>query len=258
MDAHNILVEKGFVLGGGSVRGFIFFRSFRADQRVLLFGSLAVFFALALFYPGYLAFRERQAVQALSWSVAGKTVVVDPGHGGADPGCVGCSGVLEKDINLEISKRLAFYLTQAGATAVLTRVGDYELSNDLEERVLAVKQHKADIFVSIHANSIASAKWWGAQTFYYPQDKEGQRLAALIQEELLKSLGESYRWIRDEDFYVLRNAGVPAVMVEVGFLSNPREERLLSQPPYQGKVAWCIYAGIVRYFAGEPTPPCPF
>ncbi|MGB9791034.1 MAG: N-acetylmuramoyl-L-alanine amidase family protein [Thermacetogeniaceae bacterium] len=190
--------------------------------------------------------------------MAGKTVVVDPGHGGSDPGCVGCSGVYEKNVNLEVAKRLAFYLTQAGATAILTRDGDYELSDGLEGRIWLVRQHKADIFVSIHANSISSARWWGAQTFYHPRDREGQRLAALIQDELLKGLGQSYRWILDEDFYVLRNAGVPAVMVEVGFLSNPREERMLSQAEYQGKVAWCIYAGIVRYFAGEPAPPCPF
>lgn len=240
------------------MRGFIFFKSFRADQRVILLGLLVVFWALALLCPCYIARCERRAVQALSWSVAGKTIVVDPGHGGSDPGCVGSSGVLEKDINLEVARRLAFYLTQAGATAILTRDGDYELSDDLEERVLAVRKHSADIFVSIHANSIASPRWWGAQAFYHPSDKEGQRLAALIQEELLKGLGESYRWIRHEDFYVLRNAGVPAVMVEVGFLSNPREERMLSHSSYQGKVAWCIYAGIVRYFAGEPAPPCPF
>lgn len=252
------------------MRGFIFFRVVKANHRMIWAGLLTVLVALAA-YPCYLAYAERRTVDALSWSVAGKTIVVDPGHGGLDPGCVGDSGVLEKDVNLAVARRLATYLGQAGAAVILTRDGDYDLSDpdhqgsamirkkdDLEARMEMIRQYKADLFISIHANSISSPKWWGAQSFYHPQDQEGKRLASLIQEELLKNLGQSYRWVRDEDFYVLRNAGVPAVMVEIGFLSNPREERLLLQPVYQGKVAWCIYAGVVRYFSGEPAPSCPF
>lgn len=257
-------------MGGGSVRGFIFFRVFKPNHRLIWAGLLSIMLGIAG-HPYYVAYREHKAVEALSWSVASKVIVVDPGHGGPDPGCVGESGVLEKDVNLTVARRLGTYLSQAGATVILTRDGDYDLSDpehqssaivrkrdDLEARMDLIKQYRADLFISIHANSIPSPRWWGAQTFYHPKDLEGKRLASLIQEELLKNLGQSYRWVRSEDFFVLRNAGVPAVMVEIGFLSNPREERLMSQPAHQGKIAWCIYAGVVRYFSGEPAPKCPF
>lgn len=222
-------------------------------------------------YPCYKMYRERRAIQVLAWSVASKVIVVDPGHGGVDPGAVGRTGVMEKDINLAIARRLAVFLSQAGAVVVLTREGDYDLSrpedqsnlaerkkDDLAARVELANKHKADLYISIHVNSFPSRQWWGAQVFYHPRSLESKRLACLIQQELIKVLGESYRWAKPEDFYVMRNAGMPAVVVEAGFISHPREEILMTEPVYQSKVAWSIYAGVVRYFASEPTPRYPY
>ncbi len=237
---------------------------FLRRERLLL--GLLLPLLLACTLPRYLSFFRRPGlVAALAWSVAGKKIVIDPGHGGSDPGAVGEGGVAEKDVNLAVARRLALLLSQAGAEVFLTRTGDYHLGEaevpgpeDLARRVGLVARHGAELFVSIHGNSFPSSQWWGAQVFYHPDSPEGRRLACLIQQEFLKALGESYRWAMAEDFFVLRRAGVPAVVVEVGFLSNPREEALLSDPAYQAKLAWCIYAGIVRFFGGEPAPSPPF
>lgn len=252
------------------MRGFVFFRVWKPGHRLIWTFLLALILGIAI-YPFYGMYRERRAVQALSWAVAGKVIIVDPGHGGPDPGCVGKTGVMEKDVNLAIARHLANFLGQAGAAVVLTRDGDYDLSDpqrqnslteqerdDLAARVEMARKCQADLYISIHANSISSPKWWGAQVFHSPKASESKRLAGLIQQELLKALGNSYRWVQDKDFYVLRNVSMPAVMVEAGFLSHPREEILLTESAHQSKVAWCVYAGIVRYFAGEPAPNCPF
>jgi len=252
------------------VRGLIFFKVIKPDRRVVLAVLLLGLLAGAL-YPYYTAHQERKAVQALSWSVASKAIIVDPGHGGVDPGAVGRTGVLEKDVNLEIAKRLAVLLSQAGAAVVMTRERDYDLSDpahqsslpvrkkdDLAARAELANRYQADLYISIHVNSFPSSRWWGAQTFYYPRRPESKRLACLIQQEFLKTLGDSERWVKPEDFYVMRNVKMPAVVVEAGFISHPREEILMTEPVYQSKVAWCVYAGVVRYFAGEPAPPSPY
>lgn len=252
------------------MRGFIFFKTIKLDHRIVFAFLLLVLLGGSL-HPYYVRFRERRAVQALSWSVANRVIVVDPGHGGVDPGAVGRTGVLEKDVNLAIAKRLAVLLTQAGAAVVLTREGDYDLSDpehqfslsvrkkdDLEARVELANKYRADLYISVHVNSFPSPRWWGAQVFYSPRSPESKRLACLIQQELIKTLGESYRWVKPEDFYVMRNVKMPAVVVEAGFISHPREEILMTEPVYQSKVAWCVFAGVVRYFAGEPAPQSPY
>ena len=247
------------------MRSFIFFRVFRFKKH-MIYALIIVLLVGCALYPFYVSYRERKHIEVLSWSVASKVVVVDPGHGGIDPGCVGSSGVQEKDINLAIAKRLAALLKQAGAVVVLTREGDYDLGeegkapkglrhrDDLMARVELAEKYQADLFVSIHVNSIPLTECWGAQVFYHPSSKESKRLAGLIQKELIDNLGESYRWIKPEDFFVLRSHKYTAVIVEAGFLSNKREETLLRDPNYQNKLAWCIYAGIVRFFAGDPLP----
>lgn len=252
------------------MRGWLFFRVYRADRRLVGL-IITALLALAGFYPVYAGYLEERSLQAISWCVANRVIVIDPGHGGFDPGCVGQEGVLEKGINLEVARRLTALLNQAGAAVVLTRDGDYDLSDpgsqaglyqrkrdDLAARVAVAEKYRADLFVSIHVNSVPEPQWWGAQVFYPPGGRDSKRLAALIQQEMLQRLGQSYRWVQGQNFYVLRNATMPAVMVEVGFLSNPREGYLLQTAEHQTKLAWCIYAGIVRYLSGEPEPGCPF
>ncbi len=247
------------------MRGFVLLRVFRPRKKVIC-AVILVLLLVGGLYPFYSSWQDRRAVEALSWSVASKVIVVDPGHGGIDPGCVGKSGVQEKEINLAVAKRLSTFLKQGGATVVMTRVGDYDLSeegkapqgvrhkDDLEARVELAEKYQADLFISIHVNSIPLTECWGAQVFYHPQSKESKRLASLMQKEFIKNFGESDRWVKPEDFFVLRGHKCTAVIVETGFLSNPREETLLGDSVYQNKLAWSIYAGIVRYLAGDPLP----
>lgn len=244
----------------------VFLRVFRPQQKVV-FALLLLIVLVGALYPYYISCQERQAVEALSWSVASKIIVIDPGHGGIDPGCVGRTGVEEKEINLELARRLAVFFNQAGALVIMTREGDYDLSeaknrahlnlrkkDDLDARVETAEKYGADLFLSIHVNAIPLSECWGPQVFYHPRSRESKRLASLIQQELIKTIGESYRWVKPEDFFVLRSVKCPAVIVEAGFISHPREETLLKDPIYQNKLAWCVYAGVVRYFSGEPEP----
>ncbi len=197
--------------------------------------------------------------------LSGKTIALDAGHGGPDGGAASKEGVIEKDINLAIALHLRDYLQQAGAVVVMTREEDEDLADsdtkgysrrkteDLLRRADFIKQRKSDLFVSIHLNSIPSAKWRGAQTFYYPNHADNPVLAALIQEELKKNLENTDRIAKlaDKKIYLLQVLKMPSALVEVGFLSNPEEARMLANEKYQKKVAASVYQGILRYYSGE-------
>jgi len=192
--------------------------------------------------------------------ISGRTIIIDPGHGGIDPGAVSASGVLEKDVTLAISKELEHLLQRAAVYVVLTRQGDYDLADssetnllqrkrqDLDKRVQIAEDAQADLYISIHANYFPSPRWSGAQTFYYEGSGEGEHLARTLQTELVRHLGPNNRLARPGDFRVLRNTTMPAAMVEVGFLSNPREAALLAEAEYQRQVALAIFQGLLRYY----------
>lgn len=193
------------------------------------------------------------------------TVVVDPGHGGPDPGAVGAAGTLEKDVVLAVAQELARYLTQAGIRTLLTRTEDRRLAEeagslkhrqveDLNRRARLAQEAGATLLVSIHANAFPSPRWSGAQTFYQEGEAESRRLAEAIQAQLVRRLPPNRRQARPADYRLLREAEMPAVIVEVGFLSNPEEERKLRDRAYQGRVAEAIFHGIMDYlsaFAGR-------
>ena len=119
---------------------------------------------------------------------------------------------------------------------------------DLMGRVNLANKAEADLFISIHCNSFPQSIWSGAQTFYYSGQHESKQLALAIQSELVKRLGPNRRQANAGDYRVLKDTRMPAVMVEVGFLSNPKEARLLADPNYQEKMANAIYYGILRYY----------
>ncbi|TNJ62213.1 N-acetylmuramoyl-L-alanine amidase CwlD [Paenibacillus hemerocallicola] len=196
--------------------------------------------------------------------LSGKVIAIDAGHGGPDGGAVSKDGLVEKEVNLAISLYLRDYLQQAGALVVMTRENDRDLASeatkgyskrkteDLLNRVDLIQQNKAGMSISIHLNSIPSSKWKGAQTFYYPTNPEGKKLAESIQSEIRTNLNNTDRVPKTEDtFYLLKTLPIPAVLVEVGFLSNPEEARLMADASYQKKVAESIYRGVVRYAAGQ-------
>lgn len=190
------------------------------------------------------------------------TVVVDPGHGGPDPGAVGGAGTLEKDVVLAVGQELARYLSQAGIRTVLTRNEDRRLADeagslknrqveDLNRRAQVAREVAATLLVSIHANAFPSPRWSGAQTFYQEGEAESQRLAEAIQAQLVRRLPPNRRQARPADYRILRESEMPAVIVEVGFLSNPEEEAKLRDRAYQGRVAEAIFHGIMDYLSAS-------
>lgn len=204
---------------------------------------------------------------ALSF-LEGRVIALDAGHGGPDPGTVGGRGTLEKDIVLSVALMLRDHLTDAGARVIMTRSTDTDLSGmnsgplgerkrkDMAARVRLVNESGADAMVSIHANSIGSPLWSGGQTFYLETSPANSRmLAESIQQELIDITGETRRSVNTHiQHRLLSDAVMPAVTVEVGFLSNPREEGLLMRQDYQERVAWALFVGIARYF-GEVSRP---
>lgn len=183
-----------------------------------------------------------------------KTIIIDPGHGGWDPGKTGTEGENEKNINLVISQNLKMLLEVGGANVVMTRYEDEALGESKKNDMMARKQHieesNADIMVSIHQNSYPSQSAKGAQTFYYKNSKDGEKLAQCIQNKLIDKVDSSNKRQAKENqqYYVLKKVSLPAVIVECGFLSNIEEERMLNDDKYQQKIAWAIYCGIDEYF----------
>ncbi len=197
--------------------------------------------------------------------VSGKIVYIDPGHGGRDPGCVSAQGLTEKELVLDIAYRLDSLFRSCAIDARLTRTEDKEVlpedwaggsrwkRPELENRLRQANEGKGDIFLSIHANSFPEPVWSGAQTFYYPDRVEDKLLAISIQNMLVTKLGPNRRKAKAGEFYVLAGAKMPAVMIEVGFLSNPREAGLLATEEYRQKVSEAIFAGVVQYLVETRT-----
>ncbi|NSL52545.1 N-acetylmuramoyl-L-alanine amidase CwlD [Calidifontibacillus erzurumensis] len=201
-----------------------------------------------------------------SWSLplSGKVIIVDPGHGYPDPGA-GPEGAYEKDIAFNISLLLRDYLQEAGALVIMTREDDNDLADkdlkgysrrktqDLMRRVELINNSNGDLLISVHLNSLPSPRWSGAQTFYYPRYEENKRLAELIQKEMQINLGNTVRHAKAiNHVYVLKEAKMPSVLVEAGFLSNPAEREKLKTKAYQDKVAASIYQGILRLYTEKP------
>ena len=196
--------------------------------------------------------------------LSGQTIVIDAGHGGVDGGAESDNGIVEKNVTLELALQVRDYLQQAGAIVVLTRDGDYDLAapdtrgfsrrktQDLLKRAEVVRKAGADLFITIHLNSVPSSRWRGAQTFYYPKREEDKRLATFIQDEIKGNLLNTNRMPNTAaTIFLLKSSPVPAALVEVGFLSNNDEASLLADVNYQRKLAASIYRGILRYSSGE-------
>ena len=212
-------------------------------------------------------FSDNKSFESWNLPLTGKVIYIDPGHGGPDGGAVG-SDTLEKDISLSISLIIRDYLQEQGALVLLTREEDVDLAEedttgysrrkaeDLKKRVKIINESEADLFLSIHLNAIPSAKWSGAQTFYSGRYIENENIAKYIQDELRRNLENTERVAKPIDgVYLLKNLEKPGALVEVGFLSNPQEEKLLQTKSYQDKVAASIYNGVLRYFSNEKNPP---
>ena len=191
-------------------------------------------------------------------AVEGMKVMIDAGHGGNDPGKVAADGSLEKDINLEIALCLGDYLEKKGMDVYYIRQKDMGLyspgstskkSEDLKKRCEIIEDIDPDITISIHQNSYQESYVKGAQVFYYSQSVQGKALAEALQENLRKNADrENTRKAKANDsYYILKNTVSPTVIVECGFLSNPKEAEKLQESSYQEKLAEAIYHGICDF-----------
>lgn len=182
-------------------------------------------------------------------------IVVDPGHGGEDPGKVGTNDVLEKDLNLKISKKVQKLLEEAGIKVVMTREDDKvpdAKKEDLQQRIDLINDTKPRLAIGIHQNSYPDESIRGAQVFYHTITEEAEDVAAAIQEELRTVDTTNTRQIKENDtYYMLKNSKVPMIIVECGFLTNPEEAEKLSQEEYQEKIAQAICEGITKWLKGK-------
>ena len=185
-------------------------------------------------------------------------VVIDPGHGGNDPGGIGVSGVLEKDVNLSVALFLKENLEQQGIEVVMTRETDQGLysetaknkkKEDLAKRIQIIEESRPDFVLCIHQNIFTDAKYSGAQVFYYEKSEEGAKLASAIQDQLIAGVDPSNNRVpkTNMNYYMLKQSPVPIVIVECGFLSNIEEEAKLGTLEYQRDLAWNIYLGTMHY-----------
>lgn len=187
--------------------------------------------------------------------LSGKIIVIDPGHGGADPGTMS-GDIYEKDINLSISKYLELELTKVGASIILTREGDYDLSypnakwrkkSDFDNRIQMINNSDANMYLSIHLNYLSNTKYSGAQVFY--NNEENKEIAIVLQDVLNKELNAD-REIKKipTKTYMYSKLKVPGVLIECGFLSNENEKNKLKNSLYQQKIATIITKGLLNYY----------
>ena len=190
-----------------------------------------------------------------STGLKGKIVAIDPGHGGSDPGAISVRGSKEKLLNLNLSLMVKTILEKAGAKVYMTRENDIDVSSpdasdrdELRARTLVGNNNRADIFISIHHNSSANSDLNGVTTYYYRKTLFDVVLAQSIQEAMAQAGGLTNFGSRPANFFVVKNTTMPAALLEIGYLSNPQEEQLLTSQAFQQKMAQAIVAGIDQFF----------
>lgn len=181
----------------------------------------------------------------------GTVIVIDPGHGGKDPGAR--SGSIDEDgINLEISLKLREILTSAGATVIMTRDEDYDLASesatnikreDMQQRAEVLNQDNVTLFISIHGNISLDQSCSGAEAYYRQGDENSKNLATCILNRLKTVTGSRFQ-PKKGDFYLLNQTQTLGVLIEVGFLSNPSDLKRMQQASYQEELAYGIFEGI--------------
>ncbi len=177
------------------------------------------------------------------------SVVIDPGHGGTDPGAIGIGGIRETDVVLEVSKIVEKLLSENGVKVRLTRTNEVDM--DLPPRVSFANKINADIFISIHANASRGKRRDinGLETFYF-RGWRGRLLAKGIQKQILRvSPGSPDRGVKQGRYYVIKNTRMPAVLVEIGFLTGRLDARRLDKKSHRKRIAYAIAKGILEYLS---------
>lgn len=187
--------------------------------------------------------------------IKNKTIVLDPGHGGSDCGAVGPGKTQEKNITLAISQEVRKLLEKSGANVLMTRTRDVDVAGsqvsaaqELQARADVANKANANLFVSVHINAFNKPDASGTATYYYPKTTGDVRLAAFLQDGIIEQIKLQDRGEFPARFYVLKHTEMPAALVEVAFVSNPAEEKMLNDPKFINKAARGIYDGLVKYF----------
>ena len=188
----------------------------------------------------------------------GRKIAIDPGHGGSDSGAIGPTGIMEKSVTLRVSRELKRLLEAEGATVILTRTGDTEVSSkgasatsveELEARCEIANKAKADIFLSIHADAFTNREVKGTTVYYYTKGtQQSKSLADNVRSALIDSIGTIDRGTQTSNFYVVKHTDMPAILVEISFISNPDEEKMMNSAEGVKKIAQGIADGIADYF----------
>lgn len=255
----NILIYER-LLWGGNMKVIIIKREKIKKAAILMVMIIIIWSTINYIYT--------DSMNTFKLPIKNTVIIIDPGHGGIDPGAVGRTGITEDKINLEISLKLRRLIEQSGGIALMTREDDSGLysdgktkirdkkNEDLRTRHEMINNSGAHIFISIHLNSFPQSQYYGAQTFYQKGDEEGKKLAEFIQKELKEVIeNKNHRMAKSIDtVYILKNKNMPAALIECGFLSNPKEEKFLQDEKYQDKIAWAIFMGIMGYLSLSNLP----
>ena len=184
-----------------------------------------------------------------------KRITLDAGHGGSDPGAVGAKGTKEKDITLKITQKVEELLKKKGAKVTMTRVKDVDVygvnatdAQELQARVDVAENSAADLFISLHINASVNKNVGGFSSYYYPKTSHDARVAAAIQKRMTNNFGLDDLGIRQANFYVNKRSSMPSALIEMAFITNAKEEKLLNSNWFQSKLAKAIADGIEDYF----------
>ena len=210
---------------------------------------MLVMFFLSVFSFGVINAKVR------NYSLVGKCIYVDAGHGGRDSGAIS-STFMEKDMNLVLANKLASELFSRGAMVFLTRDGDYDLSkstinkkrDDLYRRVKLINNSGCDMYISLHMNASPSGKWQGIQVFYSNILKENKYIAETITNNLKDNMKNVRDYKKENGYYMYSKLKVPGVLIEAGFISNSNDNYKIRQSDYQDVLVKNITLGIDNYF----------
>lgn len=187
--------------------------------------------------------------------IEGKRITLDAGHGGSDPGAIGPNGTMEKDITLKIAKKVQERLEKKDAIVTMTRTKDTNVcapmapdAEELQARVDIAEKNKADVFISIHINAAANKKAGGFSSYYHPKTEYDAKIAQAIQNKMTSRFKLDDLGIRKANFYVNKRCSMPSTLLELGFISNAKEEKLMHSRWYINKLADAIADGIEDYF----------
>lgn len=188
-------------------------------------------------------------------NLLGKVIILDAGHGGVDAGATG-NQIIEKDLNLILTKKLEKELVSRGATVYLTREDDKDLSttivnrkrSDLYNRAKYINKISPDMYISVHLNSVTNSSWRGLQVFYTTKNKENKLIAETITNHLKENIPNVREIRKDNTYYMYKHIISPGVLIEAGFISNPNDSYILQNKEYQDKLISLISNSIEIYF----------